>query len=489
MSTTQEIRTHKIVLILLTIFYAFSIMGLLVQTFQEGINLLIIIQIVGLAIPCILSLFMYFYFIQFKFLRLVLLIGFSVAYASIMLLGDTPLVFVYGMPVMIVAVLYLNPRLTLSGNIVILITNALQLIKRIQESKGDPSLIAQSMIQVISIILVAFASIMATNLLKKFIEENVDEVQQRADSQLAVANTITHTAEDIVKNFDSTKGMLTQLSNAISGSHFVISNIADSTESTAQSIQEQSEMSMDIQTNMNSTEENMNLMTDIVATVEDKIDQGIELLNTLKKQSIVVEDANKVTVDSTNELVTQIHGVNAITNTISDIQNQTKLLALNASIEAARAGEAGKGFAIVAQEISSLSEQTQGATSQIASLLERLIQNSSTTQSYLTKSTNSIHDQNKVIQSVNHGLMIIKQESGTLKTRSTHIFENITNMVNANNTLADNIHQLSASSEEVASSASEGLKESNTIVEILHDVNGLLGTLYTLVDELKETIA
>ena len=433
MSTTQEIRTHKIVLIVLTIFYVFSVIGLLVQTSQEGISLPIIIQISGLTIPCILSLFMYFYFRQFKFLRLVFTIGFAVAYASIMLLGDTPLVFVYGMPVMIVAVLYLNPRLTLSGNIVILITNALQLIKRIQESKGDPSLIAQSMIQVISIILVAFASIMTTNLLKKFIEENVDEVQQRADSQLAVANTITHTAEDIVKNFDSTKGMLTQLSNAISGSHFVISNIADSTESTAQSIQEQSEMSMDIQTNMNSTEENMNLMTDIVATVEDKIGQGIELLNTLKKQSIVVEDANKVTVDSTNELVTQIHGVNAITNTISDIQNQTKLLALNASIEAARAGEAGKGFAIVAQEISNLSEQTQGATSQIASLLERLIQNSSMTQSYLTKSTDSIHDQNKVIQSVNDGLMIIKQESGTLKTRSSNIFENRKNMVAANN--------------------------------------------------------
>lgn len=194
-------------------------------------------------------------------------------------------------------------------------------------------------------------------------------------------------------------------------------------------------------------------------------------------------------MDSTNELVLQIHGVNEITKAISDIQNQTKLLALNASIEAARAGEAGKGFAVVAQEISNLSEQTQEATSQIASLLDKLIQNSTTTQSYLIKSTDSIQDQNKVIEGVNDGFISIQQEAGTLKTRSADIFANITNMVNANNTLADNIHQLSASSEEVASSASEGLKESETIVGILNNVNGLLETLYTLVDDLKETIA
>ncbi|HHX61014.1 MAG TPA: hypothetical protein GX707_09935 [Epulopiscium sp.] len=493
MSKSQEIRTHKVVLTVLTILYVFSIVASFVQASQEGINLVTILRLLGLIGPCLLGFFTYFYFRNFVGVRHVLLIGFAIAYASLMILGEptpeTTLMFVYAMPIMIVTVLYLNPRITLWGNIVILIINMIQIVKTIQLSKGDSLFITQTTIQVISILLVASASIMATNLLRKYIQENTDAIQQQANLQMEVANTINHTAENIVENFDSTKGMLTQLSNAISASHFVITNIADSTESTAQSIQEQSEMSIDIQTNMTSTEENMNLMTDIVGVVEEKIDLGIELLDTLKKQSIVVEEANKVTVDSTNELVKQIHGVNEITNTISNIQNQTKLLALNASIEAARAGEAGKGFAIVAQQISNLSEQTQEATSQIAALLERLIENSSTTQSYLTQSTDSILNQSQVIKAVNDGFVIIQQESGTLKTRSADIFENITNMVNANNTLADNIHQLSASSEEVASSASEGLKESDTIVEILSHVNGLLENLYVLVDELKDTIA
>jgi methyl-accepting chemotaxis protein len=100
------------------------------------------------------------------------------------------------------------------------------------------------------------------------------------------------------------------------------------------------------------------------ATLVDKVVYSINLVN---KVAATLQT-------NMQELGGQAESIGGVMNVISDIADQTNLLALNAAIEAARAGEAGRGFAVVADEVRKLAEKTMSATQEVGANISAIQQ-------------------------------------------------------------------------------------------------------------------
>ncbi|MXV28554.1 methyl-accepting chemotaxis protein [Aeromonas veronii] len=103
----------------------------------------------------------------------------------------------------------------------------------------------------------------------------------------------------------------------------------------------------------------------VVGQGEAVVDRTIKAIDHINREVLR-------TADTIGQLEQQCSQIGGVISVIRGIAEQTNLLALNAAIEAARAGEQGRGFAVVADEVRSLANRTQGATVEIQQMIEQL---------------------------------------------------------------------------------------------------------------------
>ena len=220
------------------------------------------------------------------------------------------------------------------------------------------------------------------NALKRNIEnsqresENAKEQSARAREAMEQAEAASKEAQSKTEAMLVAADKLEAVGNVVSSASTQLSaQIEQSDRGAAESAQRLSEAATAMN-EMNATVQevarNAGSASAASAETREKAEAGAQVVEKAVRSIDQVHQMSLELKDDMTQLNEHAQDITRIMGVISDIADQTNLLALNAAIEAARAGEAGRGFAVVADEVRKLAEKTMASTNDVGNAIKAI---------------------------------------------------------------------------------------------------------------------
>ncbi|WP_340117409.1 methyl-accepting chemotaxis protein [Pelagibius sp. 7325] len=279
---------------------------------------------------------------------------------------------------------------------------------------------------------------------RRMLAEQEEEAQRKAARAEQIQNTTARFEKGVDEILDTLSSAATELeATAQSMSATAEEGAAQSTSVASASAQ----AAASVQTVAAATEE-------LTASIKD-VSQQIHRTSNIAGQA---SERASSAIEQIDVLRQSAGKIGEVVSLITDIAEQTNLLALNATIEAARAGEAGKGFAVVASEVKALANQTSQATKEIAAQIEAMQQGVESTVPVIRGISEVIEELDKISTTV---ASAAEEQAAT----TTEISRSVAEAAQGTEEVSKNVEGMKEAAQTTSAASSQVLTSAQSVAE------------------------
>lgn len=287
---------------------------------------------------------------------------------------------------------------------------------------------------------------------------------------IGMQRKITHLAERASSISETLADATSSLGAQVEQANRGASTQNERTTETATAMEEMNATVLEVARNAGSAADNTSQATDKAREGAAVVDQVVGAIGEVQSLS------ERLRSDMV-ALGERAESIGNIIEVITDIADQTNLLALNAAIEAARAGEAGRGFAVVADEVRKLAEKTMVATTEVNSAIRGIQESSSDNINSTVKAADAVGTTTKLADQA-------RQVLTEIVTYTENSSAQVQSIAAASEQQSATSEEISRATDDINTISTETSQSMDHAATAVNELNSMVGELDSLIQQM-----